>query len=481
MSREIRLNAFDMNCVVHQSAGLWAHPRDRADEYARLDYWIDVAQILESGKFDGLFIADVLGVYDVYGGNVDTALKTAAQLPLNDPVLLIPPMARVTKNLGFGVTCTLSFEPPYPFARRMSTLDHLTDGRAGWNIVTGYLNSAAKGVGLDNQTAHDTRYEVADEYMEVMYKLWEGSWEDDAVVRDRKNRIYTRPEKVHRIVHHGANYRVDAVHLSEPSPQRTPVLYQAGASGAGREFAAKHAECVFLLGPSKQVVAPRVKDIRERARRHGRNPSEILTFSLMTVITGRTDAEAQDKYEEYKSYISHEGALTLFSGWTGVDFAQYDLDDPIEYIKNDAINSAVEAFTIGDPNRVWTVREIAEFVGIGGMGAIVVGSPKSVADQLQSWVAETDVDGFNLAYAVTPETFSDFVELIVPELQRRGVYKREYRPGTLREKLYGPGRARLPENHPAAAYRYNAKTGTAGAGFSGWPSIAAQTEGGDIG
>jgi hypothetical protein len=145
--------------------------------------------------------------------------------------------------------------------------------------------------------------------------------------------------------------------------------------------------------------------------------------------------------------------LTLFSGWTGVDFSRFNLDDPVTYIKNDAIHSAVEAFTVADPNRVWTVREIAEFVGIGGMGAIVVGSPQSVADQLQAWVEETDIDGFNLAYAVAPESFADFVELIVPELQRRGVYKREYRPGTLREKLFGQGRARLPENHPAATYR----------------------------
>ncbi|HVN91443.1 MAG TPA: LLM class flavin-dependent oxidoreductase [Candidatus Binataceae bacterium] len=454
MTREIRLNAFDMNCVVHQSAGLWTHPRDQAHRYASLDYWTEVAQILEQGKFDGLFIADVLGVYDVYGGNADAALRTAAQLPLNDPVLLVPAMARVTRNLGFGVTCTLSFEPPYPFARRMSTLDHLTNGRIGWNIVTGYLNSAAKGVGLDQQTAHDTRYEVADEYMEIMYKLWEGSWEDDAVVRDRESGIFTRPEKVHRIVHKGANYAVDAIHLCEPSPQRTPVLYQAGASTAGRDFAAKHAECVFLLGPSKQVVAPRVADIRERARRYGRDPRDIIVLTLMTVITGKTDAEAQAKFDEYRSYISHEGALTLFSGWTGVDFAQLDLDDPVTYVKNDAINSAVEAFTVADPNRVWTVREIAEFVGIGGMGAIVVGSPETVANELESWVNETDVDGFNLAYAVTPESFSDFVELVVPELQRRGIYKREYRPGTLREKLYGSGRSRLPRNHPAAAFRW---------------------------
>jgi alkanesulfonate monooxygenase len=456
MTKEIRLNAFDMNCVVHQSAGLWTHPRDKADTYNTIDYWVEVAQILEEGKFDGIFIADVLGVYDVYGGNVDTALAQACQVPLNDPVLVIPPMAQVTKHLGFGVTCTLSFEPPYPFARRMSTLDHLTKGRVGWNIVTGYLNSAAKGVGLKGQGAHDTRYDIADEYMEVVYKLWEGSWEDDAVVRDRKERIFTRPEKVHRIKHEGEHYRVDAIHLSEPSPQRTPVLYQAGASTKGRDFAAKHAECVFLLGPSKQVVAPRVADIRKRAAHYGRNPAELLIFALMTVIVGRTDQEARDKFDEYRSHINHAGALTLFSGWTGIDFAQYDLSDPVEYIKNDAINSAVEAFTSADPNRVWTVKEIAEFIGIGGMGPILVGSPTTIADQLESWVNETDIDGFNLCYAVTPETFRDVVDLLVPELQRRGVYKREYSEGTLREKFYGKGRARLPDNHPAARYRHRA-------------------------
>ncbi len=350
----------------------------------------------------------------------------------------------------------LSFEPPYPFARRMSTLDHLSKGRVGWNIVTGYLNSAARGVGMGSQSTHDLRYEIAEEYMEVVYKLWEGSWEDDAVVRDREHRIFTRPEKVHKVRHQGENYSVDAIHLCEPSPQRTPVLYQAGASTRGREFAAKHAECAFLIGPSKQVVAPAVADIRRRAVEHGRNPAEILTFTLMTVIVGRTEAQARAKYEEYRQYISPEGALTLFSGWTGIDFSQYALDDPIRYIKNDAVNSAVEAFTLADPDRTWTVREIAEFIGIGGVGPVLVGSPEQIADELESWVDATDLDGFNLAYAVTPETFSDFVELVVPELQRRGVYKREYREGTLREKLYGPGRSRLPETHPAARYRYRA-------------------------
>jgi FMN-dependent oxidoreductase (nitrilotriacetate monooxygenase family) len=457
MAREIRFNAFDMNCVVHQSAGLWTHPRDTADRYTDIEYWTDLAQLLERGLFDGLFIADVLGVYDVYGSNVDTALAQAIQVPLNDPVLVIPPMATVTKHLGFGVTCTLSFEPPYPFARRMSTLDHLTKGRVGWNIVTGYLNSAAKGVGLTGQSAHDLRYDVAEEYMEVMYKLWEGSWEDDAVVRDRARRLYTRPEKVHKVVHEGENYRVDAIHLCEPSPQRTPVLYQAGASTKGRQFAARHAECVFLLGPSKQVVAPRVADIRRLAALQGRNPRNILIFTLMTLIVGRTEQEAKEKFEEYRRHISHAGALTLFSGWTGIDFSQYDLDDPIRYIKNDAINSAVEAFTIADPDRVWTVRELAEFVGIGGMGPILVGSAEQIVDELESWIEVTDLDGFNLAYAVTPETFSDIVELVVPELQRRGRYKTDYPEGTLREKLFGRGGPRLPEEHPAARYRHGAR------------------------
>ena len=209
-------------------------------------------------------------------------------------------MAAVTENLGFGVTCNLSYEPPYPFARRMSTLDHLTEGRIGWNVVTGYLDSAARGAGKDKQTAHDDRYDVADEYMEVVYKLWEGSWEDDAALRDRARGIFADPAKVHRVHHEGNNYRLDAIHLSEPSPQRTPVLYQAGTSPRGRQFAAQHAECVFMSGPSAKVIAPRVAAIRALAAEAGRNPAEILMFSMMTMILGRTEAEAKAKYADYR-------------------------------------------------------------------------------------------------------------------------------------------------------------------------------------
>ena len=453
MPKQIRLNAFDMNCVAHQSPGLWTHPRDRALDYNTLDTWVGLAQILERGRFDALFLADVLGIYDVYRGSPDAAIAQAVQVPVNDPLLLVPAMAQVTDNLGFGVTCAVSYEHPYMLARRFSTLDHLTRGRIGWNIVTGYLNSAAKGVGLPRQPQHDARYDIADDYMQVVYKLWEGSWEDGAVLRDRAGRVFARPDKVHRIHHDGPYFRLDAIHLCEPSPQRTPLLYQAGASARGRRFAATHAECVFINGPSKRVIASIVADLRRQAAAAGRNPAEILIFTMMTVITAATAAAARAKYDEYRAHVSEEGALVLMSGWTGVDFSQLGRDEPIRHSRQDAQTSALEAFTIADPDRVWTVREIARHAAIGGRGPVVVGAPDEVAKELIAWVEDTDIDGFNLAYAVTPESFSDFVELVVPELQRRGRYKRDYAPGTLREKLYGPGRARLGADHPAARFR----------------------------
>lgn len=452
MSREIRLNAFDMNCVGHQSPGLWTHPRDQSHKYKDLDYWVHLAKTLERGKFDGLFIADVLGVYDVLNGNTNAALKHSAQVPVNDPLQLVPTMAYVTEHLGFGLTASLSFEHPYTFARRISTLDHLTKGRVGWNIVTSYLNSGALNIGQAQQVKHDDRYDVAEEYLEVCYKLWEGSWEEDAVVRDRASGIFTHPEKVHPIRHEGQYFKVPGIHLSEPSPQRTPVLYQAGASSRGKDFAGANAECIFVAAPSKPVLKRYVSNVREAAERAGRNPRDILAFNLQTVILGETDAEAKKKFDEYRRHVSYEGALTLISGWTGIDFGQFAPDEPLRHRYTNAVQSAVETFTTIDPDKVWTVREMADWVGIGGFGPVFVGSPQTVADLLQEWVEDTDVDGFNLAYAVTPETFEDTVDLLVPELQKRGVYKKDYAKGTLREKLFGQG-ARLQAPHPAVNFR----------------------------
>lgn len=456
MKKQIRLNAFDMNAASHQSPGLWRHPRDRSTNYTDLAYWTDLAKTLERGKFDGIFLADVMGVYDVYGSSPDTALRTGVQVPVNDPSLIVPVMAMVTEHLGFGVTCTLSYEPPYPFARRMSTLDHLTKGRIGWNIVTGYLNSAAKGSGQDKQASHDRRYEIADEYMDVVYKLWEASWDDDAVRKDRATGVFTDPAKVRRVKHDSENYRVDAVHLTEPSPQRTPVLYQAGASAKGMEFASKHAECIFINGPSDKVLAASAGKIRAQLAKDGRDPAGVMIFAGLTVIVGRTEEEAREKFADYRKYIDRDGALALMSGWTGIDFSTYDKDDKVQHIRNDAIHSAVDRFTIADPNKVWTIGEVAEFVGIGGAGPLFVGSPTQIVDQMEKLMEVTGVDGFNLMYTVMPECFVDFVDLVIPEMQRRGIYKTDYAPGTLREKLLGQGdRTSLP--HPSAQIRQSAR------------------------
>src|ERR1700757_2736692 len=269
MTKEIRLNAFDMNCVGHIQHGMWTHPRDRSTEYNTIGYWQDLARLAERGKFDGIFLADIVGVYDVYRGGPAPSIVDAVQIPVNDPMMVVPVMAAVTEHIGFGVPATLPYDPPYLFPRRMSTLDHLTGGRVGWNIVTGYLDSAARGMGLAAQPDHDSRYDTADEYMSVVYQLWEASWEDGAVLRDKANRIFADPAKIHRVRHHGQHYQVDAIHLAEPSPQRTPVLYQAGSSTRGREFAATHAECVFVFGADKRITRDLVADIRGRARPEG--------------------------------------------------------------------------------------------------------------------------------------------------------------------------------------------------------------------
>jgi FMN-dependent oxidoreductase (nitrilotriacetate monooxygenase family) len=454
MPKQIRLNAFDMNCVGHQSPGLWTHPDDRADSYNTLGYWTDLARTLERGKFDGLFLADVLGIYDVYKGSPRTALEHAVQVPVNDPLMVVPAMALVTTHLGFGITCALSYELPYPFARRMSTLDHLTNGRVGWNIVTGYLESAARGMGMSRQLAHDDRYEVAEDYMQAVYKLWEASWDDDAVLRDRQGRCFADPEKVHRIVHEGPHFKVEAIHLCEPSPQRTPVLFQAGASDRGRDFAARHAECVFINGPSKKIIGNIVADLRRRTAAMGRNPADLVIFTMMTVITDTTPKAARDKYQDYLGYVSEEGALALMSGWTGLDFSTLPPNEVVRFTdRPDAMSSALEAFTTADPERQWTVREIARHAAIGGRGPVVIGSASEVAEELGSWAEETGVDGFNLAYALTPGSFADVADLVVPELQSRGLFKHDYVPGTLREKLFGAGQARLPASHPASAVR----------------------------
>ena len=463
MTKRISLNAFDMTCVDHQSFGLWRHPRSRATEYNSIEYWTHLARTLEKGRFDALFLADVVGIYDVYRNSAAPSVADGAQVPVNDPFMQISAMAAVTEHLGFGVTSAVTYEQPYTLARKYATLDHLTRGRVGFNVVTSYLPSAAENQGLPRQIEHDARYEIADEFLDVCYKLWEGSWEDGAVVKDVARGLYADPAKVHPIRHRGKHFTVPGAALTEPSPQRTPLIFQAGASARGQAFAGRHAEAVFVGGLRPDLTRFVTDRIRNRAEAAGRDRDDVKIYAMLSVVVADTDAQAQAKYRDYLSYVNLEASQAIIGGWSGVDLSRFDEDEVLNYVKTDSIQSFLTPFTLQAEDKKWTRREIARHCAVGGMGDVVVGSPQTVADRLEEWIDEGGLDGINLAYHVSPGSFEDFVEYVVPELQKRGRYRTEYEGSTLRENVYGPGRRHVADTHPAAAYR---------GAFVGAPSVA---------
>ena len=450
MAKQIHMNAFTQCSICHHSKGQWKHPLDGSSEgYKDLDYWVELAKLLERGCFDTLFLADVHGTYNVYKGSRDEAVRHTVQFPSNDPTLVISAMAYATRNIGFACTYSTTYFAPYQAAKVFSTLDHLTKGRIAWNIVTSYLADANANFGLDDQMAHDQRYDRAEEYLDVVYQLWEHSWEEDAVVRDTVNDVHTDPAKVHEINYQGEYFNVPGPHMCEPSPQRTPVLYQAGQSGRGVAFAAKHAEAVFALYPHFEACVKGVKQIRKATRAAGRKANQVKVFPGITVVVAPTDAEAQMKLETIKQFRSPEGALALFCGWVGVDLAALDKATSLKDVKTDAIQGLTGVFATIDPERDWTLQDIGEYLCIGSIMPKIVGSPQTVADELERWVDEGGCDGFNLAPVIQPTGFRDFVELVVPELQRRGRMRTSYAGETLRENYFGVGNKRLFAEHHA--------------------------------
>jgi FMN-dependent oxidoreductase (nitrilotriacetate monooxygenase family) len=446
------LSAFTMSTVSHGNFGLWRHPADRTEQYTSVRYWVELARLLDAGGFDTLFIADAVGQLDVYGGDAAAALSHAVQTPVTDPLLAVSAMAAATEHLGFGITVSTTYESPYLLARKFSTLDHLTDGRIGWNIVTSLLDSAARNIlGRDRQIPHDERYAIAQEFVEVTYKLWEGSWEDDAVRRDRVGGVFTDPAKVHPIAHEGTYFSVPGAHLVEPSPQRTPVLFQAGTSAAGREFAARNAELVFVADPRPDVLRRNIDDIRTRAVTHGRKPDSIKFITSVEIVTDSTDSAAQAKADDLTRHHDPQAGLVLLSALSGVDWSSYDIDRPIEQFDTDASRSILAAVDDADARHRITLRDYVG--GLGGFGgSLFVGSGRTVADELEAFAERTGVDGFNIAYHVTPGSFADVAEHLIPELRRRGRARERGEATTLRQRLFG-GSPLLPDEHPAAAFR----------------------------
>ncbi|KAI1135272.1 nitrilotriacetate monooxygenase component A [Hypoxylon sp. FL0543] len=460
--KRIFLNAFDMSTVGHLSPGQWKNPVDKSATKRKLEYWVELAKLLDRGGFNALFLADTYGGYDTYEGSLDNCIRRAAQWPVTDPTIPISAMAAVTKNLSFAITASTSFEPPFLLAKRFSTLDHFTGGRFGWNIVTSWKKAAFKAIGLDNPIDHDERYRQADEYLRVLYKLWEGSWADDAVNPDPENDSYADPEKIRTINHKGKYYTLNSRHIVDPSPQRTPFLFQAGTSSAGSEFAATHAEAIFVSSHSPAVLRPKVARIRELAAARGRDPQSLKFFATYTPVIGRTDEEARAKYAELQKYGSVVGGLVLVSGWTGIDLSRIPLDQELsaaDSLEAHKVRSILDAFTATSEDIPrWTPRVIAQKASIGGLGHVAVGSPQTVADDMERWIREGDLDGFNIGYVTTPGTFEEVVDLLIPELRRRGIYPDVPGEGeqlTARERIYGKGQRGLRDDHVGSAYKYD--------------------------
>lgn len=435
-----------MSCVGHINHGLWTHPRDESITFNGLKYWLNLAKILEKGLFDGIFLADITGVYDVYQNNLDVTLKESVQLPSHDPMTLISAMASVTTHLGFGVTVNLSYEHPYPLARRFASLDHLTQGRVGWNIVTGYLDSAEKLFGRKALAEHDQRYDKAEDFLALCYKYWENSWENGAVIQDKKSRIFTDPNKVHAIDHQGSFFESQGVFQVSPSPQRTPLLFQAGTSERGVTFATRHAECIFIGGGNIAEVRKNVQRIRKKAFEHGREPESIKIFVGITVVTAESDVQAQQKLIEYRQYASPEAGIAHYSSSVGKDLSVYDEHERIPYEKSNSITSVNEKFK----HQEITLNSLKEQHVLGGRYPLFVGSGKNVAQQLIHFFDETGIDGFNLTRTVTPESYEDFIRWVIPEWQQQDRYKKTYISGTLRHKFFEKGQF-LNIQHPARA------------------------------
>jgi FMN-dependent oxidoreductase (nitrilotriacetate monooxygenase family) len=445
--KQILLGAFEINQVNLTSQGLWAHPEQNTHRYKELSYWTELAQILDRGFFDFLFLADSYGYPLLNGQTPDVTFEQAVEIPKNDPMLLIPALAAATTYLNFVVTTSTSFEQPYANARRFATLDHLTGGRVGWNVVT-TSSAVVSDLFGTKQAPHDQRYAMAQDFLDLSYKLFEGSWEDGAVIVDKPARLYADPRRVHPISHDGPFFRSHGYFNAEPSPQRTPLLLQAGASSTGRAFAAANAELVFVQGKDAKMLRGQVDDLRNAAVAAGRMETAIKAMSGLSVVTAQSRAEAQEKLEEYLSWVNPDAARAYYGMMTGVDLAALDPNASFSTVKTEGGRTQVDRY------KDTSVRDAAaDFIRRGMRELILVGTPSEVAEQIATIVDETGLDGFNFTPFVTPGSYRDLIAGVVPELQRMGLLRIERTQSTFRERVFGGGDARLPANHPAAQYR----------------------------
>jgi FMN-dependent oxidoreductase (nitrilotriacetate monooxygenase family) len=369
----------------------WPHPRSDSIRYHELDYWLEMARMLDDAGFDFLFFADGYGFPSIAGDLPATAARGGINFPGMDPTFIVPVLAHATRRLGFVVTASTGLDHPVQTARRFATLDHLTGGRIGWNIVTGASqNVLADLFGHPEMMRHDDRYAVADEYVDLALRLWEGCWEDDALVADRERQVFVDPDKLHRVEHVGKHFRSSGYLTVDPSPQRTPTLFQAGTSAAGRTLAARYAECVFVQATTREQTAANVADIRDRAEQAGRDPQSLKIMVGVSVTVSESAAEATAQRAAFDALQSDEIVNVLYAGNTGVDLMSLDPDRPLSQALGDGGvvgqmgQSNLERFLGSDGNSGPTVRQILDDLrGKGTRGFQVTGDAIGVSDQLE--------------------------------------------------------------------------------------------------
>jgi FMN-dependent oxidoreductase (nitrilotriacetate monooxygenase family) len=435
----------------------WQHPADESANFTKLSHWTALAKKFDEAGLDFLFLADSYGFPALDGELLDASVREGRGIPQGDPMPVVSALAAVTERLGFIVTTSTTVEPPAANARRLTTLDHFTDGRVGWNIVTGSSGATAAALMGKDLVPHDVRYDMADDYVDLSLTLWEGSWDDDALVLDKEAGVYARPGGV-RIVHHeGPYFRTDGILNLPPSPQRTPLLVQAGASGRGREFAGRNAEAVFVGGGEPATVAANVRGIRESAVAAGRPADSIRILVGALFITGATSEDARATHEEMLAMSTPEGAAAIYAGNTGIDLLALDPDKPIAQTSTEMGQSNLERYLGRDGRPAPLVRDILEnFRRTGINGSVFVGSAEEVVDQVEEFVAATGVDGFLIQPHLTPGTYDDLIAYVLPELRARGLMADEPQGTTLRERLFPDGDAHLPVTHRGHAFRNRA-------------------------
>ncbi len=422
------------NCT--NIASSWRHPASRTDSWSP-DYYRHIGRVLEEGRFHLGFFDDRLSMPDMYGRNHAHTVQHGIRCVKLDAVTVLTVMGMATERLGLGATYSTSYYEPFHVARVFATLDLMTHGRAAWNVVTSLNDGEAQNMGRDAVIGHDLRYDRADEFMEIVIGHWD-TWEDDAIVQDKAAGVFALADKVHRLDYQGRYYRSRGPFTVPRSVQGHPVIIQAGASGRGRRFGARWGEVIFVVYPSVEAGKRDYAELKAEVARCGREPEQVKATQLINTVTAATKTEAEDKWAEIDKLPLEIDALSLLSEGLNFDFAQKGMDEAFtdeELASMSGIQGIRDNVMRLYAKRNPTVRDFIQISGRGRVHNPIVGGPKEVADQLEHWFSAPACDGFVLSATHVPGAYEDFVRFVVPELQRRGLFRREFAGATLRENL----------------------------------------------